>query len=350
MQLDVWHITGDGFHWGRHGLGQEESGWHMPSDSVWAALFARLVDLHGAAAAQTWAAQLQSDAPPLALTSALPRAGQVLFFPTPLRLPTGALKMGVKAKKVKRAKLVSEKLFREILSGDALADVIDQCIELNGGTALVSKDEWAQLPDRVQADRKVWDVGRRPNVVVGRGAHNSQLYFTGRTMFHPGCGLWLGVRWLQAEVDQEKRLTELMLDWGEAGMGGERSRGYGRFTAVRQPDRLELPDARDGLWVTLSRYLPRADETSALRDERAAYLIENVGGWIDSPVSRSQRRRAVRLLAEGAVLGPVARRVPGQMVDARPIYSEAPQIDHPVWRSGLAVAVGVSDTQKGGSA
>lgn len=350
MQLDVWHITGEAFHWGRHGLGQEESAWHVPSDSVWAALFARLVDLYGAVAAQAWADQLQSDKPPLALTSALPRAGQVCFFPAPLRLPAGSLKAGVKAKDVKRAKLVSEQLFRQILEGAVLANVIDRCEPLNGGTALVSEAEWAQLPGRVQADRKIWDIERRPNVVVGRSAHNSQLYFTGRTVFQPDCGLWLGVRWLLADAEQAQRLAELLVDWGIAGAGGERSRGYGRFTAVRQPDRLDLPDARDGLWVTLSRYLPRADEVSALRDERAAYLIENVGGWIDSPVSRSQRRQAIRLLAEGAVLGPVPREVPGQMVDVRPVYGEQPHIDHPVWRSGLAVAVGVSEVQKGGSA
>jgi CRISPR type III-A-associated RAMP protein Csm4 len=341
MQLDVWHITGEGFHWGRHGFGQEESAWHMPSDSVWAALFVRLVDLYGAAAAHTWAVQLQSDAPPLALTSAFPCAGQVRFFPTPLRLPAGSLKAGVKAKDLKRAKLVSAQLFQRMLSGVALADLIDQCERLNGGTALVSQAEWSRLPNQVQADRKVWDIDRRPNVVVGRSAQNSQLYFTGRTVFQPGCGLWLGVRWLQADAKQEQRLTELLFDWGDAGMGGEKSRGYGRFTVARQPERLELPDAQNRLWVTLSRYLPRADEVSALHDERAAYLVENVGGWIDSPTSRGQRRRAVRLLAEGAVLGPVTRQVPGQMVDVRPIDDDKPPFAHPVWRSGLALAVGL---------
>ena len=48
MEIDVWHINGNGFHFGRHGLEQEESRIHFPSDSLFAALVARMVELYGA--------------------------------------------------------------------------------------------------------------------------------------------------------------------------------------------------------------------------------------------------------------------------------------------------------------
>jgi len=69
---------------------------------------------------------------------------------------------------------------------------------------------------------------------------------------------------------------------------------------------------------------------------------------VDSPISKSERRRAVRMLAEGAVLGGVARVVPGQIIDVQPNYDGKQPLGHPVWRSGLALAVGLAIDEKGG--
>ncbi len=42
MQLESWTITGNGFHFGKHGLGQEQTYITMPSDSLFAALVSRM--------------------------------------------------------------------------------------------------------------------------------------------------------------------------------------------------------------------------------------------------------------------------------------------------------------------
>jgi hypothetical protein len=58
-------------------------------------------------------------------------------------------------------------------------------------------------------------------------------------------------------------------------------------------------------------------------------------------VSKAERRIPVRLLAEGAVLGPLDRIVPGQIVDVQPDYGGTRPLGHAVYRSGLALAVGL---------
>ena len=81
MLLDTWTITGKGFHFGKHGLGQEETLIHLPSDSLFAALAARLAALKGSQAVAEWMQPFCDGDPPFVLSSAFPFAGKVRFFP-----------------------------------------------------------------------------------------------------------------------------------------------------------------------------------------------------------------------------------------------------------------------------
>lgn len=340
MQVDVWNINGDGFHLGRHGLGQEESGVHVPSDTLFAALVARLADLYGPAAVEAWMQPLQADPPAFVLSSAFPRAGDVRLLPVPLRAPAAENPPGgPRPKDLKRVKYLSEAAFRAVAAGKRIEDDFVAGLKLHQGTVLIALAEVGQLPQVMRDEQALWHVEKRPRVALGRAAQNSQIYFTGRTVFQPGCGLWFAVRWLNRTDERAQTLAALLADLGDAGLGGERSNGFGQCR-IQAAGTLELPDPDGGPWVALSRYLPHADETQALSNDGAAYSLETVGGWVNSPSSKSERRRAVWLLAEGAVLGPVVRSVPGQIVDVAPNYG-GPSLGHPVWRCGQALAVGV---------
>lgn len=341
MQLTIWHIAGTGFHFGRRGLEQEESGFHLPSDSLTAALIARWVELFGAATATALVEQLQQEPPPFVLSSAFPRAGEVKFFPTPLSHPTKTPRQGPRPKELKRIKYVSEQLFRQSVRGGSLLEILADSQPLHGGSVLVSKEEWPQLPKAVKEDGRIWGVEKRPRVTIDRGAQSSNLYFTGRTAFNDQCGLWFGVRWLKEDAALAQTLAAGLADLADAGIGGDRTSGFGAST-IEPHGTIELPDSQHTTWVSLSRYLPRPDEISALQHARSAYAIETIGGWIDSPVSKAERRIPVRLLAEGAVLGPLARIVPGQIVDVQPDYNGKRPLGHAVYRSGLALAVGLA--------
>ena len=95
--------------------------------------------------------------------------------------------------------------------------------------------------------------------------------------------------------------------------------------------------------MTLSRYLPKEDEVSALGHDSTAYSIKAVGGWVDSPTNMGQRRKLVNLIEEGSVIGEKPPRdVPGQMVDVQPTYrSGSKPLGHEVYRNGFALAVGM---------
>ncbi len=340
MQLDVWKITGAGFHFGRHGLDQEVSGVHLPSDSLFAALTARLAALDGPQAAEAWG-QAFISGPPLVLSSAFPFAGEVRFFPTPLR--TAASKRPENArpehKDTRRVCFVSEGIFVRLLKGESLADVYDREHTLQDGQALYSPAEANRLPAAVQSEKKLWAVEQRPRVTVEREFARSALYFTGRTQFATGCGLWFAVRWAEHAALSRESLARLLAELGDAGLGGERASGFGQ-AKIEPAGTLDLPEAAGQPWVTLSRYLPARQDTAALLDARAAFTIETVGGWAESPGKPAERRRAVRMLAEGSVLGPLPGGIPGQMADVQPSYGGNQPLGHPVWRNGQALAVG----------
>jgi len=341
MQLDIWEIRSGGFHLGRRGLGMEETAVYLPSDTLFGALVHCLVQQEGPAAAAEFVAPFLGDTPPFLLSSAFPFAGSVRFFPLPKRLAdaAGVTPSEVRPKDLKKISFISESLFRSILAGVPLAEVYRQSHRLQDGHLLVSPAELADLPVPVRDGAAgLWQVEKCPRVTLGRGAQNSAIYFTGRVIYAEGCGQWLGVQRL-GSVSQIERLPGLLAMLGDAGLGGERSSGFGACQ-ITPTGELALPDTGHGLWVNLSRYLPRLDEMAALYHPQAAYTLEMVGGWIDSPTNKGQRRRTLRLVAEGSLLGPVAKKPAGQMVDVQPDYKGTRPLGHPAWRYGWALAAG----------
>jgi len=354
MRLDTWIIDGRGFHFGRRGLGQEACSPAMPSDSLFAALLDRLARTAGAAAVEDFIQPFLNGSPPFVLSSTFPYAGAVRFLPLPA-VRRGEPPGDVPPKRLKKVAFVSERLFAALLAGRSLAEIYPQAHVLQDGALLAAPEEAGQLPTAAGgALEKLWVIEKRPRVTLGRGAQNSNLFFTGRAEYAPGCGLWFGVHWLTEDARLRSLLAALLADLSEAGLGAERSIGFG-VCAIQPGAALELPDAGGGAWVTLSRYLPAENELAALRHPAASYAIETVGGWLGSPVSSGQRRRPVNLLVEGSVLGPLAHPVPGRLVDVRPRYTATHHtgddpLGHPVYRCGLALAVGLpAAAGKGGT-
>ncbi|GAP05377.1 MAG TPA: type III-A CRISPR-associated RAMP protein Csm4 [Anaerolinea thermolimosa] len=343
MRLEIWSIHGSGFHFGRHGLGQEETDIRLPSDSLFAALTSCMVRLEGPTAVSRWGEAFLQDPPVAVFSSAFPRAGGVLLFPTPLRIPATRQKDEViPLKTLKRVRFVSPGLFRRLLGGESLADLYPSALALQDGQVLLSAEERGQLPEAVLKDDRgrLWSVEQRPRVTVGREWHNSNLFFTGRCVFMPECGLWFGVRWLREDPSMRALLPRLMQELGDSGLGGDRTSGMGR-ARMEAMGTCDLPDPVPGApWMTLSRYLPAEGEMTALRDERAAYSIESVGGWAESPGKKAERRRTVRMLSEGSVLGPLEAPAPGVVADVQPDYNGTRPLGHAVWRWGRALAVG----------
>lgn len=350
MQIAIWNIQGKGgFHFGRHGRGQEESHPFLNSDTLFAALVSRLALTRGSEAAEEWGKPFLKDPPPLVITSAFPRIGDLRFYPAPAGkvVSPSAPQDEVPQKSLKKIGFVSESVFKDLLGGKYLAEAYQDGVLLQEGRMLIAQSELGRVPQEMAREGGlVWKVEQRPRVTIDRITQASSLYFTGRTVFAPECGLWFGVRWLANREEMQADLKNMLEDLGDAGLGGERSTGFGGAQFTAEKGAVDLPNAHNRPWVTLSRYLPRRDEIQALQHPASAYTLETVGGWAASPGAAAQRRRPVHMLAEGSVLGPLEREVPGQVVDTQPVYThngeEMVPLGHPVWRSGLALAVGFS--------
>ncbi len=360
------------FHSGLHVGGPRdnpaESIGMLPADT----LFAALVDMWRRTGGDPVAfaapfVEQPADAPFL-LTSAFPFAGDVRFYPMPV--DRGALfshaTLEDRGKSVRRIAYLSEGLLKTALQGEPMdrwlfpkdeGEEPMTGVALQGGRYWLKVDEIAGLPKDMRRDKTrrhalaalaVDATTRTPRVTLDRLSSASQIYHVGRTVFAEGCGLWFGVAWRDparpvagdgrsyAEV---VRLLFAML--ADEGVGGDRTSGYGALTLTVEEKPVRLPDAGPGhtAWL-LSRYHPARDEEYAALGQ-GAYTLVTIGGRLHSPDQAAQRRRKLVMLAEGSRLPATPVLPVGSVADVRPRYEASKtEFPHPVYRYGLALAVG----------
>lgn len=365
----TYHLTpkvGSGFHFGLRGLEQEDSAAHCPSDTLFAALVATLADLDGEDGVRTFTAPFEEGQPPFLLTSVFPRAGGLCLLPFPHVRVIVEPQPGLR-KTLKRLRYVSPGIFRPLAAAEPMDAYVDGTADegafLQDGRVWLTERELGALPpewqtrapegvrkrddwyDWLQGEggrqwlrgEKVWGAQPVDRVAVDRVSGASSVYRIGRTVYAPGCGLWVGVQWPDGvDGEQKEGLERLLTHLGDRGLGGERSVGYGQFTFEEAGTELELPVAEGNPLLTLARYLPRERELPGALRGQAAYRLDAVGGWLGAPGQRAQRRREVRLLTEGSVFEPVGGSPWGRLADVRPEGWDA----HPIWRYGYACPVG----------
>ncbi|RRR69838.1 MAG: type III-A CRISPR-associated RAMP protein Csm4 [Candidatus Viridilinea halotolerans] len=360
-------------HFGRQGIGLEETSETLPSDSFFAALVAQAAQLKGAQfgddGGPLFAQPFVSGEPPFLVSSLFPRIGDLPLLPRPL------LKLNMKeklndqiGKGFKKLRYLSPELFATVCRGDKISEAP---VIMQGGKVWLSRNEARSLTGDWKRDKQaesevewhkrlaqssIWKIESPPHVTVDRVSNTSAYYEVGQVTYAPHAGLVLLVRFVDATQQAvfERMLTLL----SESGLGGRRSSGLGAFCWERkEPLRLGLGQGGSRA-VLLSRYLPQEAELAALRSERAAYQLVRVGGWVYSLGRPSQRRQRVMMVSEGAILDTKAAAVRGHVEDVRPVYSEKrphPQVgsgngtSHPVYRSGLALTLAIPDAKEGNS-
>lgn len=339
-------LPGGGFHLGREGLDQEVSSETFPSDSFFAALVAAQVARDGPAAVQAFI-----ESPPR-LSSLFPCAGMLLLFPMPrLRVNLGDARHPGVSKTLKKLQYVSPTILGHLLKGAAMDSWLPQGgnnakgVLLQDGRVWIARHEiqslpaeWHKLDDEALKARRIWQAQRVPRVTIDRVNNSSQIYHVGRTTFAPDCGLWF-----LADVSyDEEAFYDLLLHLADSGIGGERSAGYGAFKIEPlEPPDLPPPGGAPRV-MTLSRYNPTPQEWAAgVLGGQASYELVDVGGWLASPEGPAQRRKRVRMVEAGSILAaPVP--ITGRVVDVRPEYDQPGAPEHPVYRSGIALTIGVS--------
>lgn len=341
-----------GFHFGQQGLDQEESRVTFPSDSLYAALTATAALVDGRAKAAEFVAALRSNNPPVRITSLFPFVGRLPLFPLP-RLPLQTGNVQLERKFNKRVRFVSPAILQKIVNGDSLTDVyyrVEQDRREFGtaGAYMQHKGIWLtwaerdKLPDALQKARNdaslraklsaasIWQQQTLSRVRVDRLTNQSQIFRVARTVFEAECGLWLGMRC--TDPAWKATITSWLHVLGDAGIGAERSSGYGGFRVEEMANPLTFEGAGERR-LLLSRFVPTSAEIATLQ-KNAAYGLVRVGGWLHAPNERPLRRKTITLVEAGSV---VAHSVSGQVVTVTPNWQTP--LTHDIHRSGLALTI-----------
>lgn len=334
MKTYLYHLEFPaGAHFGRQGIGLEETQESFPSDSLVSALI-NAFSLMGEAEEVVEA--LRGESPPFLLSSLFPYGpdgpdteGKRLYaLPRPLTMPC------VKDPGVLQSAGKDLKKIRYLVPSDVVRWLDERPL---------SEDEIQDVRTRAARLAKPWNeetgegwraVFLRPRVALDRISQNSAIWWCGEVHFRPGAGLYGLVRcedesW-RARLDAAFRLL------GDMGLGGERTYGLGifRFDGLTPLDKV-WPFAKGvgSHRVLLSRYAPTHQELVRLPQVLKAWDMEESRGFVVSGrLATTLKRKRVRFLTEGSVS---SEPLSGRLVDVTPDHGPALGLAHRVYRSGL---------------
>lgn len=259
--------------------------------------------------------------PAVRFSSCFPFQGDALFVTPPRTLwpPPASSKV-----RWKGARLVPLTVVESLVSG---RPVSEEGWAVDGGSECLIP-MGAQGPFRVSV---------RSNAAIDRGGAAVAPHSSACLEFAPDAGMWMAVAFADAAAQERWRdpvvsALRLLVD---SGLGGERSRGWGRATLEVSGRHASLfpvsqPNGESGWWM-LSLFHPAAEES--IDWKRGNYAATIRGGRVESDAGWGQAKRATRMIAEGSVL--VASSEPrGAVTDVAP-----EGFPHPVYRSGHALAI-----------
>jgi CRISPR type III-A-associated RAMP protein Csm4 len=263
------------------------------------------------------------------LSSAFPFQGKTLFITPPRSVwpPAPSAKV-----RWAGARFIPVQLVADLLA-DRAPD--DTRWRVDGGSeCLVPQDRPGPGPVR---------PALRHSAAVDRLTGASEPHTTACLEFAPGAGMWMAVSYSDEAArlrwtEPVKAALRLLAD---SGIGGERSRGWGRFEDPefregRFPDLL-FPAADVDLepaWWLLSLFQPAEGEV--VDWSRGRYEVTVRGGLVESSAGWGVPKKRSRMVTEGSVL-----------VSDFPLRGAAPDVapdgfSHPVLRNGMAFALPIS--------
>ena len=186
----------------------------------------------------------------------------------------------------------------------------------------------------------------RGSAAVDRLSGASDVHHTAALEFTQGAGMWLAAAFADEEsrVRWEGRVSAALRLLADSGIGGERSRGWGRALQVEisagSLDQLlnikapaEAAESETAYWL-LSLFHPSGRDS--IDWQRGNYSLVARGGRIESPAQAGGEKQMIRMVEEGSVLFS-AGALSG---DARDVAPEA--FPHPVFRAGFALALPIT--------
>lgn len=295
------------------------------SDAVFSAItnaMARLGSLEEWLSAIT---QTDSDVPPVRFSSLYPFQRETLFVVPPRSMwpPAASVKVRYKA-----ARLVPMAVVESLANEKPLDD--DRWVLDGESECLLPADRSRQAgPFR---------IGLRSNAAVDRLTPGAvEAHTTACLEFGPDAGLWMLVVFSgdEAQTRWIEPIRSALRLLADSGIGGERSRGWGRSTEPEwNPARDFLapkPEADQIAYWLLSVYAPAQEDKVDWTNGN--YATVSRSGRVESPGRSGDLKRPTIMVAEGSVL--LSSHSPSGAV--RDVAPEG--FPHPVFRAGFAVSI-----------
>lgn len=321
------------FHLGAHSEDLDRARPLASSDTLFGALCWAYRAVWGAAELEAWLERFREGDPPLRISSMLPvlehgPAPQVLL-PLPYRRPVRQLEGDRKL--LKHTRFIDREAWRGLFADDGVE--LEAVGEVLAGAAVA-----AALREPGGAGLQPWALSSRPRVTVDRISGASALFEAAAAHFPlartGAIRLMPGIIVLASDPAALDRILTCFEVLGEAGIGGERSTGLGRFRPL-DPVASPVPvSGSPGAGPLLSLAWPTpADLASGALELPAdrGYRVVERGGWIASPEWQGRRSRRVAMVAEGSYLG--GNGPGGGLADVTP-EAGGP---HPVYRYGFGL-------------
>ncbi len=281
---------------------------------------------------EEWLAATAGDlaTPAVSFTSCFPWQRSLLYAPPPAGVwPPRLASAKLRAKGVT---LLPTTLIADLVQGK-LPNEDDWVVDGHSGCLIPAASRSASGPFRFLT---------RSSAAVDRvSGGNVAVHSAACVQFAPAAGVWCAAQFSSpmTYATWAPRLQSAFKLLADSGLGGMRSRGFGRsrgadFRAGLLPELLFGPAATPtsgGAWWLLSLLSPSANDD--IRWDAGSYRLEQRQGRVGSAAALGAAKLASTLVAEGSVL--VASRAPvGCARDVAP--AGAP---HPVYRAGYAVAL-----------
>ncbi|BAZ31434.1 Csm4 family CRISPR-associated RAMP protein [Cylindrospermum sp. NIES-4074] len=343
--MSVWKLVKLNFgrspaHFGEMGIGIEETGNRVCSDSLfsaWVSIYARLFG-NGAVVEllQQFPSQDEPQLlPPFRISSTFiyrKNGGHTTYYlPRPLKFPINYPKENLEFFKTYKKNLtyLPLEVWQRWYQGEGFSDEQE----------LKDYTKYGKLHGKLNKlgtfdYGKAFKLDKVPKIAVDRITRATNLYHTGFVQFEwedNPAGLYFLLQLSPVGEKLANNLEAALHLLGEEGIGGERSSGAGRFKAEWE----ELPENwqqvvnfQDGTYHTLmSLFWDFPIKPDFL--DNASYEIQERGGWISE---NQQRRKMVRMFSEGSVFLPSPQ---GKLVDVTPKGFNK----HRIYRSGISLSL-----------
>lgn len=292
------------FHIGEAGVGLEETSATVHSDTLFSALCNMYALLYGEDELKTMLTDFKKEKPFL-VSSAFLHAHGIPIFPIPrgINLPRLMMEKEGRIEDYELSKRLGKIQF---VSKDIFLSIMKEKPQIPESTRIIQNILFAE---HEKPPERIFVVNEIPRIALDRISSASSIYHVGEVHYAPKCGLYF---FLRTTPQYDKRITASIKLLGDEGLGGKRSSGKGFFTPTFQKNSIRIPYSN--MKMTLSLIFPQENEIPLVKNGYYSIILRK--GWVYTPLTKSLRKKGVRMLAEGSqfpgrVVGEMAEVIPG---------------------------------------